>query len=572
MSLYRQSGGGDRSASRSHTDHHPPIEGQVHHRPPRLRRAGKPHHRLRRPPPATLFVVALTLVALLAFLGSRRLFRHNERAREEDDGGRREMGLVMTLGQNVGKDQIGDNGDSARGISGNVEGLSNGAEEMDPDDEYDDDVDDDGDDDVADDDDGGVGVDHDDGDDVDKVGEDAFVSALERDSANGEEGGTEKNGDRTSGDNVKRSGSRRKSRSKRKPKRRKFSGSTCEMKFLQSTAQLVEPSVDKKFARFSLQYTDVENQPIGSKDWEPRFAGHQSLQEREKSYHAGDQKINCGFIEGTGFDLSKEDREYMSKCHVVVSSCIFGNSDHLRPPTGKKITQLSKKNVCFAMFLDESTLQTLLSEGLKMDGSGFVGLWKIIVVKNLPYDDMRRVGKIPKFLPHRLFPSSRYSIWLDSKLRLDADPYLIIEYLLWRKNAEYAISNHYSRHSVEEEVQQNKRLNKFNHTIIDQQYNFYRSDGLNKFNSSNPDKLLPSYVPEGSFIVREHTPMSNLFSCLWFNEVDRFTPRDQLSFAYTYLKLRRMNPRKPFRLNMFKDCERRAITKLFHHRAVVEPR
>lgn len=59
-------------------------------------------------------------------------------------------------------------------------------------------------------------------------------------------------------------------------------------------------------------------------------------------------------------------------------------------------------------------------------------------------------------------------------------------------------------------------------------------------------------VPEGSFIVRAHTPMSNLFSCLWFNEVDRFTPRDQLSFAYTYYKLRRTNPEKPFYLNMFK--------------------
>lgn len=46
--------------------------------------------------------------------------------------------------------------------------------------------------------------------------------------------------------------------------------------------------------------------------------------------------------------------------------------------------------------------------------------------------------------------------------------------------------------------------------------------------------------------------MSNLFSCLWFNEVDRFTPRDQLSFAYTYHKLRRMNPEKPFYLHMFK--------------------
>lgn len=59
-------------------------------------------------------------------------------------------------------------------------------------------------------------------------------------------------------------------------------------------------------------------------------------------------------------------------------------------------------------------------------------------------------------------------------------------------------------------------------------------------------------VPEGSFIIREHSPMSNLFSCLWFNEVDRFTSRDQLSFAYTYLKLVRTNPGKRFYLNMFK--------------------
>lgn len=61
-----------------------------------------------------------------------------------------------------------------------------------------------------------------------------------------------------------------------------------------------------------------------------------------------------------------------------------------------------------------------------------------------------------------------------------------------------------------------------------------------------------SDVPEGSFIIRAHTPMSNLFSCLWFNEIDRFTPRDQLSFAYTYQKLTSMNPGKPLHLNMFK--------------------
>ncbi|KAK9271074.1 hypothetical protein L1049_026663 [Liquidambar formosana] len=370
---------------------------------------------------------------------------------------------------------------------------------------------------------------------------------------------------------TRRFSSEKRSDSKRKPKRHKFSG--CEMKFLNSSSQLVEPLESRKFARFSLQYTEVEEKPKEQNQWEPRFSGHQSLQEREESFLARDQKINCGFVKGpegfpsTGFDLAEDDARYISSCHIAVVSCIFGNSDHLRSPTGKTVTRLSRKNVCFVMFMDEITLQTLSSEGQLLDSMGFIGLWKIVVVKNLPYTDMRRVGKIPKLLAHRLFPSARYSIWLDSKLRLQLDPLLILEYFLWRKGHEYAISNHYDRHCVWEEVAQNKKLNKYNHTVIDQQFAFYQADGLKRFNPSDPNKLLPSNVPEGSFIVRAHTPMSNLFSCLWFNEVDRFTPRDQLSFAYTYQKLRRMNPGKPLQLNMFKDCERRAIAKLFHHRS-----
>ena len=86
----------------------------------------------------------------------------------------------------------------------------------------------------------------------------------------------------------------------------------------------------------------------------------------------------------------------------------------------------------------------------------------------------------------------RYSIWLDSKMRLNSDPMLIIEYFLWRRNAEYAISNHYDRHCVWDEVLQNKRLNKYNHTAIDEQFNFYQSDGLTEFDPSNPNNPLPS--------------------------------------------------------------------------------
>uniref|UniRef100_A0A1J3JB04 TOD1/MUCI70 glycosyltransferase-like domain-containing protein n=1 Tax=Noccaea caerulescens TaxID=107243 RepID=A0A1J3JB04_NOCCA len=340
----------------------------------------------------------------------------------------------------------------------------------------------------------------------------------------------------------------------------------CEVALAGSVNYILEPQEYMGFKRFSLGFVERETYS------KPRFGGHQTLKERERSYSARNQTIHCGFVKGSdGFDLSEKDKAYMNKCLVSVSSCIFGNSDFLRRPATKKISEFSKRNVCFVMFLDEQTLSKLASEGHVPDKEGFVGLWKTVVVRNLPYNDMRKTGKVPKFLSHRLFPSSRYSIWIDSKMRLTTDPMLIIDFFLWRTKSEFAISNHYDRHCVWDEVLQNKRLNKYNHSAIDEQFMFYRSDGLKKFDPSDPNPPLPSYVPEGSFIVRAHTPMSNLFSCLWFNEVDRFTSRDQLSFAYTYLKLQRLNPDRPLRLNMFKDCERRALTKLFHHRVDSSP-
>lgn len=348
----------------------------------------------------------------------------------------------------------------------------------------------------------------------------------------------------------------------------------CEVKFLDSVDDMDEPKGFRNFTQFSLTYYDREENPIANKAFNATFGGHPTLKEREKSFYARNQTIHCGFVRrpigfsSTGFDISEEDKMYMNSCTIVVSSCIFGSSDFLRRPASKLISEYSKRNVCFAMFVDEQTQKKLSLEGNIPDGEGLIGLWRIIVVRNLPYEDLRRSGKVPKFLSHRLFRSARYSIWLDSKMRLQVDPMLIIEYFLWRARSEYAISNHYDRHCVWEEVLQNKRLNKYNHTAIDEQFNFYQSDGLIKFDPSDPNILLPSYVPEGSFIVRAHTPMSNLFSCLWFNEVVRFTSRDQLSFAYTYLKLRRMNPDRPFFLNMFKDCERRSLAKLFRHRII----
>ena len=61
-------------------------------------------------------------------------------------------------------------------------------------------------------------------------------------------------------------------------------------------------------------------------------------------------------------------------------------------------------------------------------------------------------------------------------------------------------------------------------------------------------------IPEGCLIIREHVPISNLFGCLWFNEVDRFTSRDQISFSTVRDKIRQ---KTNWTVHMFLDCERR---------------
>lgn len=61
-----------------------------------------------------------------------------------------------------------------------------------------------------------------------------------------------------------------------------------------------------------------------------------------------------------------------------------------------------------------------------------------------------------------------------------------------REDYEYAIFNHYYRHCAWEEVAQNKRLNKFNHSLIDEQFQFYQREELPRFNVLNPNRYLPS--------------------------------------------------------------------------------
>ncbi|OIV92407.1 hypothetical protein TanjilG_23007 [Lupinus angustifolius] len=311
----------------------------------------------------------------------------------------------------------------------------------------------------------------------------------------------------------------------------------------------------------------IKSEPHGGSD----FGGYPSLEERDAAFDIKESMtVHCGFVKGsrpgfrTGFDFDEEDLLELDQYHdVIVASAIFGNYDVIQQP--KNISSEAKKNVPFYMFIDEET-EMFMKNASILGSSRRVGLWRIFVIRNAPYADSRRNGKVPKLLLHRLFPNVRYSIWIDGKLELVVDPYQVLERFLWRTNATFAISRHYRRFDVFVEAEANKAAGKYENASIDHQIQFYQHhDGLTHYSKA---KLpITSDVPEGCVIIREHIPITNLFTCLWFNEVDRFTSRDQLSFSTVRDKIM---AKVDWGINMFMDCERRNFVIQAYHREVLE--
>lgn len=292
------------------------------------------------------------------------------------------------------------------------------------------------------------------------------------------------------------------------------------------------------------------------------FTGNQTFNERDKSFEVKKtMTVHCGFYSvNGGFKISDEDKSYMQGCKAVVSTCAFGGGDDLYQPIG--MSEASLKKVCYVAFWDEITLKAQELVERKIGENGYIGKWRVIVVHDLPFSDQRLNGKIPKMLSHRLFPQAKYSIWVDSKSQFRRDPLGVLEALLWRTNSILAISEHGARSSVYDEAKAVVKKNKAKPDEVEVQLNQYRKDGLPEDKRFNGKKALC----EASVIVRKHTPLTNLLMCVWFNEVVRFTSRDQLSFPYVLWRL------KAFKnINTFPVCTRKDLVNSMGHVRKAKP-
>nr|GEU54013.1 hypothetical protein CTI12_AA161950 [Tanacetum cinerariifolium] len=209
-------------------------------------------------------------------------------------------------------------------------------------------------------------------------------------------------------------------------------------------------------------------------------------------YRDDGTEIPCGFLKK--FPISDYDRIAMESCKgVVVVSAIFGDHDKIRQPKGLGYKTLD--HVCFYMFVDEATLQ--------------------------------------QFHHHNL---------LSRKAKET-------------KDVDMAISKHpFYVHTMEEAMATARWKKWWDVDSLRVQIETYCENGLQPWSSKKHP--YPSDVPDSAIILRKHGVASNLFSCLLYNELEAFNPRDQLAFAFVR---DHMNPK--MKINMF-DVEKNKAMQL----------
>jgi hypothetical protein len=142
--------------------------------------------------------------------------------------------------------------------------------------------------------------------------------------------------------------------------------------------------------------------------------------------------------------------------------------------------------------------------------------------------DPARASRRAKLMPHRYFPDADWSIWIDNKSRLKADPLQVLAAVKAQSDAGFFAFPHFRRGCVYQEGRTVAELGLDDHRIIHERMRLYRAEGMPAH----------SGLIEGHFIIRRHhDPDLVRFGDRWFEHVLRYSRRDQISFPYLAWKL-----------------------------------
>lgn len=181
---------------------------------------------------------------------------------------------------------------------------------------------------------------------------------------------------------------------------------------------------------------------------------------------------------------------------MIIYTAIFGEYDELRDPP-------ERYSGCeFVCFTDDHEMRS--------------DIWDIVYTERERSPTM--MARMHKHNPHELFPNHDVSLWVDGKLQLMHNP---IELLTYLGDSDMATIKHPERDCIYAEQLACLNGDKGEPDKMEEQISAYRHRGYPSHNG----------LVETAFLLRRHHRMA-AFSNAWWDELERHSSRDQLSFNF----------------------------------------
>lgn len=152
--------------------------------------------------------------------------------------------------------------------------------------------------------------------------------------------------------------------------------------------------------------------------------------------------------------------------------------------------------------------------------------WEVRLLENPDGLDQVRLARNVKILTHKYLPEYDYSVYVDGKLTLKADPLEFIK--RYRGERPLLCFPHYFKDCAYEEMENCIAAGRFdNEEVMRKQMDRYRNEGYPIHNG----------LIDSCFLVREHMdPEVIRVMETWWGEIRDHSYRDQLSFNYACWK------------------------------------
>lgn len=185
---------------------------------------------------------------------------------------------------------------------------------------------------------------------------------------------------------------------------------------------------------------------------------------------------------------------------TVVNATFFGEE---KPNLIKLPEQPQFENVEYKFFTNRPDM---------MEGSS----WEIIYIDQV--NNLRKKAREVKTNIHSFIDDTDYWLWMDNNCQLQVDPHKFISYL---SNCDIVVMPHPERNNIIEEAQVLYKWKPEQSEGIQEAVNKYYREGY-----------VPNDLYETKVLMRRNNERVREFNSLWWEQIQQFSIRDQISFPY----------------------------------------